>query len=698
MPATATDRLFGLTTSVAVKAPCRTVATSNIALAGLQTISTITVVEGDRVLVTAQSTGADNGIYLASSGTWTRAPDFDGARDAVQGTQIPIVRTGAQTALYEVATANPITIGSTAITFTLRYSANLQYDITAAESAAGVTPVNYAFLPGDVRRYGANTTPGTTNMTVAINNALAANTRVYLQAGVYFCSAALNLLSGQTLYGDGAASVLQFSNATISNIVGTGITNTTVRDLKINVTGTGSSASTGGVLFSACTYCKVERVEFVGMNWAGVWIKASQNCIVRGCHFHGFTSTNQDAADVCIYNSTGDAASASYNIVESNEMFGGCDYGLLCQAASGTLIPSNNIVRGNRVGQHAAYGLVFYNNAPTHDGFNTAEGNYIENIQGNPGHGPGTASGAGIYCASMGGMTIIGNTIRNCCVQSAQDTLTPAAIGLNNDTLQAPFTVSGNTIIDMPRYYAIKIIGGAHGGAISGNSIRITTPNATYPCYAIYLFNSSTAPIANLTVSGNDIYIANSVAGTVGIYVHAVGANITNLALNGNTILGTSSGAILVDQSGGVTTNYLSVGNNTFSGGGTAAVGLNLQSVVQGTVSGNSFNVSTTVALSITACTQLRLAANTFITSGTLAVSTASTCTGSYFDKSNFANTGLQNAATGMICEQLANATPGNNSAVGDRIEQSVPVVGSPKGWRCTVAGNPGTWVSEGNL
>ena len=35
---------------------------------------------------------------------------------------------------------------------------------------------------------------------------------------------------------------------------------------------------------------------------------------------------------------------------------------------------------------------------------------------------------------------------------------------------------------------------------------------------------------------------------------------------------------------------------------------------------------------------------------------------------------------------------------VGDVVENSVPAVQNPKGWRCTVAGTPGTWVSEGNL
>jgi hypothetical protein len=34
----------------------------------------------------------------------------------------------------------------------------------------------------------------------------------------------------------------------------------------------------------------------------------------------------------------------------------------------------------------------------------------------------------------------------------------------------------------------------------------------------------------------------------------------------------------------------------------------------------------------------------------------------------------------------------------GDHVQNGAPAVGSPKGWYCTVAGTPGTWVSEGNL
>jgi hypothetical protein len=35
---------------------------------------------------------------------------------------------------------------------------------------------------------------------------------------------------------------------------------------------------------------------------------------------------------------------------------------------------------------------------------------------------------------------------------------------------------------------------------------------------------------------------------------------------------------------------------------------------------------------------------------------------------------------------------------IGDRVINSSPTVGQPKAWVCTVAGTPGTWVSEGNL
>jgi hypothetical protein len=69
------------------KQACRVATTANITLSGLQTIDTISVIAGDRVLVKTQTTATQNGIYIAAAGAWTRASDFDGtpAAEVVQG-------------------------------------------------------------------------------------------------------------------------------------------------------------------------------------------------------------------------------------------------------------------------------------------------------------------------------------------------------------------------------------------------------------------------------------------------------------------------------------------------------------------------------------------------------------------------------------------------------------------------------------
>jgi hypothetical protein len=116
MTATRTDRLNGISDGVAIKAPCRVATIGNITLDGLQTVDGIALAAGDRVLVKAQTNTAQNGVYVVSTGLWTRAPDFDGARDIVEGTLVP-VNDGSSSArkIWRVTTSNPA-IGS-ALTF-----------------------------------------------------------------------------------------------------------------------------------------------------------------------------------------------------------------------------------------------------------------------------------------------------------------------------------------------------------------------------------------------------------------------------------------------------------------------------------------------------------------------------------------------------------------------------------------------------
>jgi hypothetical protein len=115
---TTTDRLAGLNGSVGFKAPCRVATTATITLSGEQTIDGVAIVANDRVLVKNQSSGVDNGIYIASTGAWSRALDFDGARDARNGTLV-YVTSGASNGgeVFAMTATDPVTVGTTSLSF-----------------------------------------------------------------------------------------------------------------------------------------------------------------------------------------------------------------------------------------------------------------------------------------------------------------------------------------------------------------------------------------------------------------------------------------------------------------------------------------------------------------------------------------------------------------------------------------------------
>lgn len=141
MPSTAIDRIDGISTSEAVKAPVRVGTLANITLTGLQTIDGVVLVANDRVLVKNQTNQVDNGIYTAQVLTWIREPDFDGARDAVQGTIVQVYA-GTTQALtwWNVSTANPIVIGFSSITFVQTY-AGFNVVTQATETSAGIAEI-----------------------------------------------------------------------------------------------------------------------------------------------------------------------------------------------------------------------------------------------------------------------------------------------------------------------------------------------------------------------------------------------------------------------------------------------------------------------------------------------------------------------------------------------------------------------------
>jgi hypothetical protein len=135
------DRLSGQAseTGLAIKAPVAAATTgSNILLSGIQTIDGVSVgSNSERVLVKDQTDATTNGIYIASSGDWTRALDAAGNTDWTHGTVV-YVAAGANNVgqQYRQTTDAPVTIGSSHLSFTADYT----FPISVSQIAPLATP------------------------------------------------------------------------------------------------------------------------------------------------------------------------------------------------------------------------------------------------------------------------------------------------------------------------------------------------------------------------------------------------------------------------------------------------------------------------------------------------------------------------------------------------------------------------------
>lgn len=118
MTSTTTDQINGFSGSLAVKQPVRLATTAPVTLEGLAAIDGVVPAEGDRILVKDQADASQNGIYIASSGVWSRAVDIDATGKVVKGTQVWATDGVSQPGtLWFVTAANPIVLGTTLLTW-----------------------------------------------------------------------------------------------------------------------------------------------------------------------------------------------------------------------------------------------------------------------------------------------------------------------------------------------------------------------------------------------------------------------------------------------------------------------------------------------------------------------------------------------------------------------------------------------------
>lgn len=147
---------------LSILSPVRTATTgSNVTLAGgaPDTLDTLPLVIGDRILVKDQTNAIQNGVYevqtvgTGSNGTWVRTTDADTTGELITGSYV-YVNSGSANASssYVVTTTGTITIGTTPITWTKYFSVGaISFSsITGTIVAGQIGSVNAGSIIGSI--------------------------------------------------------------------------------------------------------------------------------------------------------------------------------------------------------------------------------------------------------------------------------------------------------------------------------------------------------------------------------------------------------------------------------------------------------------------------------------------------------------------------------------------------------------------
>jgi len=170
-------------TGLDFKQSVRATTTANITLSGTQTIDGVALIAGDRVLVKDQTTANQNGIYVVAAGSWSRASDADNSpAGEVTAGMYAFIEEGTTYASsgWVLATANPITLGTTNLSFQqfnglgqLTAGTGLtKTGSTLSITASGVSAGTYSSMTVDTTgRVTAGTNPGyiTANQNITVS-------------------------------------------------------------------------------------------------------------------------------------------------------------------------------------------------------------------------------------------------------------------------------------------------------------------------------------------------------------------------------------------------------------------------------------------------------------------------------------------------------------------------------------------------
>jgi len=233
------------------KAACQCGTTANITLLGLQTIDGYTTLADDRVLVKNQTLSQFNGIYIASSTTWTRAVDMDVWAE-VPGAYTVILNGGQADQGWVCIASETGTINVTAMPW-VQFSGSATYyagtGLSLSSNTFSITNIGTAGTYGSASAVPVFVTNAQGQVTSVTNTSIAiANTQVSGLGTISTQNANSVAITGGSINGT------TIGASTASTITGTTITaNSSFSGAGTGLTGTASGLSIGGNAATATT-------------------------------------------------------------------------------------------------------------------------------------------------------------------------------------------------------------------------------------------------------------------------------------------------------------------------------------------------------------------------------------------------------------------------------------------------------------
>jgi hypothetical protein len=142
---------------------CRAASTANVAKTGFPVIDGVTPIVNDRILLKNQTAPAENGIWVAASGAWTRPVDADFGPEMANAAVFVSEGTTLADTAWVCTTNDPITIDTTALAW-------VQFGAGAVYSAG-----NGLTLTGNVLDVGAGSGITVAADTVAVDTTVIAS-------------------------------------------------------------------------------------------------------------------------------------------------------------------------------------------------------------------------------------------------------------------------------------------------------------------------------------------------------------------------------------------------------------------------------------------------------------------------------------------------------------------------------------------